>query len=47
MSESGLVPEPKQHEASVAEFVKDNSDYYSRQFEKIQGKTGFVFSWTA
>ncbi|MBX2879019.1 MAG: proline/glycine betaine ABC transporter permease [Granulosicoccus sp.] len=45
MSESGLIPERKQHDSSIAEFAKENSEYYSTQFEKIQGKTGFVLSW--
>ncbi len=30
---------------SVAEFAQDNADYYSTEFAKIQGKTGFTWSW--
>jgi len=45
MNESGMVPEPRALDSSVAEFAGENHGYYSRQFSKIQGKTGFVFSW--
>lgn len=29
----------------VASFAVENSDYYRREFSRIQGKTGFVYSW--
>ena len=45
MKESGLIPEPRALDSSVADFVRENDSYYSTQFSKIQGKNGFVFSW--
>lgn len=45
MSESGLIPEPRALDSTVAEFVKENNSYYGHHFTRIQGKTGFVFSW--
>ena len=30
---------------SVEEFAKENSQYYSAEFDKIQGTTGFPWSW--
>jgi len=45
MNETGLTPQPRSLDSSVAEFVGENENYYSRQFSKIQGKNGFVFSW--
>jgi glycine betaine/proline transport system permease protein len=30
---------------SVAAFAQDNAAYYQTEFEKIQGKTGFAWSW--
>jgi len=45
MNDSGLTPEPRTLDSSATEFVVENESYYSRQFSKIQGKNGFVFSW--
>ncbi len=45
MNESGTIPKPRALDSSVAEFSGENHQYYSRQFSKIQGKNGFVFSW--
>jgi glycine betaine/proline transport system permease protein len=45
MSDSGFTPEPRSLDSSVAEFVGENESYYSRQFSRIQGKTGFTLSW--
>ncbi|WP_166416601.1 ABC transporter permease [Cochlodiniinecator piscidefendens] len=30
---------------SVSAFVQENSTYYQAEFDKIQGKTGFTWSW--
>ncbi len=45
MTDTGLELGPKSLDSSVGEFVKENSDYYSTEFAKIQGKTGFAWSW--
>ncbi len=45
MQESGFSAEPKQLTSSVGDFVGANSDYYSREFEKIQSATEFPKSW--
>jgi len=42
---SGLVAGPSKVDLSIEEFAKDNSDYYAKQFAKIQGTNGFAFSW--
>lgn len=47
MNESGLTPEPRALDSSVEEFVKQNAPHYSREFSRIQGKNGFVFSWNS
>lgn len=45
MNDSGMTPKPSTLDSSVEEFARENSDYYSREFSRIQGKNGFVFSW--
>jgi len=44
-TDTGFEAGPGSLDSSVAEFVKENEPYYSRQFAKIQGTTGFAFSW--
>ena len=45
MTDTGLEAGPKSLEASVGEFAQENVDYYSEEFAKIQGTTGFPWSW--
>ncbi len=45
MTDTGLELGPKSLEASVGEFVQQNEEYYSEEFSKIQGTTGFAWSW--
>lgn len=45
MSDTGLELGPKSLDHSIGEFVKENEDYYTEQFAKIQGTTGFAWSW--
>ena len=45
MTETGLPAGPRATDSSVGQFVQQNDDYYSKQFAKIQGTTGFSFSW--
>ena len=45
MQESGFSAEPNALSSSVGDFVVDNSEYYSREFEKIQSATEFPKSW--
>ena len=45
MTETGLPAGPRSTDSSVGQFVQQNDDYYSKQFAKIQGTTGFSFSW--
>ncbi|MEM7172000.1 MAG: ABC transporter permease subunit [Pseudomonadota bacterium] len=45
MSDTGLELGPKSLDSSVGEFVKENEAYYSAEFAKIQGTTGFPWSW--
>jgi len=33
------------NELSVEKFAVTNGDYYAREFERIEGKTGFAWSW--
>ncbi|QAX30948.1 ABC transporter permease [Leisingera sp. NJS204] len=35
------------HGLSVEEFAVENGPYYAREFARIQGKTGFAWSWNA
>ncbi|MEE9333957.1 MAG: ABC transporter permease subunit [Granulosicoccaceae bacterium] len=45
MTDTGLEASPSSLDASVSEFAQENAQYYSTQFSKIQGTTGFAFSW--
>jgi len=45
MSESGLIPERRSAGTNIADFAVENTDYYERAFAKIQGTTGFAFTW--
>ncbi len=45
MTDSGLELGPSALDASIGEFVSENEDYYSGEFAKIQGTTGFAWSW--
>jgi len=47
MNDTGLEMGPRSLDSSVAEFVQENEPYYSKQFAKIQGTTGFAFSWNS
>ncbi len=44
-TDTGLELGPKALDSSVGEFVKTNEAYYSQEFAKIQGTTGFPWSW--
>ena len=43
--DSGLEAGPKTLESSIDNFVVQNVPYYKGEFAKLQGKTGFVFSF--
>ena len=45
MEESGFSAEPSKLGSSVGDFVVDNKEYYTREFEKIQSATEFPRSW--
>ncbi len=45
MTDSGLELGPSGLDASVGEFADQNQDYYTTEFAKIQGTTGFAWSW--
>ena len=45
MNDSGFEATPRSLDSSVAEFVQTNENYFTTQFAKIQGTTGFAFSW--
>ena len=45
MNDTGLELGPKSLDHSIGEFVQQNEGYYSKQFGKIQGTTGFAWSW--
>ncbi|MBX2826087.1 MAG: ABC transporter permease subunit [Gammaproteobacteria bacterium] len=45
MSESGLIPERRSAGTGIADFVVENTSYYERVFARIQGTTGFAFTW--
>ena len=45
MQETGFSAGPKALGSSVAEFVKENDGYYSKEFNKIQSATKFPWSW--
>jgi len=45
MTDTGLELGPKSLSASIDDFAKEKHDYYAQAFTKIQGKTGFAWSW--
>ena len=45
MQETGFSAAPNQLGASVSDFVKENDQYYSKEFNKIQSATSFPWSW--
>ena len=45
MQETGFSAEPSKLGSSVGEFVVENKDYYTREFNKIQSATEFPRSW--
>ena len=45
MTDTGLELGASDLDHSVGGFVKENEEYYSAEFEKIQGTTGFPWSW--
>ena len=45
MEESGFSAGPSKLGSSVGDFVVDNKDYYTREFEKIQSATEIPRSW--
>lgn len=45
MEESGFSAEPSKLGSSVGDFVVDNKEYYTREFEKIQSATQLPRSW--
>jgi len=44
-TDTGLELGPKSLASSVSDFVVEKDDYYNDAFAKIQGKTGFAWSW--
>ena len=44
-TDTGLELGPKSLSASIDDFAKEKHEYYAAEFEKIQGKTGFAWSW--
>ena len=44
-TDTGLELGPKSLSASIDDFAGENHEYYAAAFEKIQGKTGFAWSW--
>ncbi|MEM7293617.1 MAG: proline/glycine betaine ABC transporter permease, partial [Pseudomonadota bacterium] len=47
MQETGFSAEPNKLASSVGDFVVQNPDYYSSEFDKIQSSTGFARSWNS
>ena len=45
MTDTGLELGPKSLDSSIGEFAKENSEYYAVEFSKIQGTSGFPWSW--
>ncbi len=45
MTDTGLELGASELDHSVGGFAKENQDYYTGEFEKIQGTTGFPWSW--
>ncbi len=47
MTDTGLELGPKSLQSSIGDFVGENEDYYTLHFAKIQGTTGFSWSWNS
>ena len=45
MTDTGLELGASELDHSVEGFAKENASYYEAEFEKIQGTTGFAWSW--
>lgn len=45
MTDTGLELGASTQDSSVEEFAKVNKEYYATEFKKIQGTTGFAWSW--
>ena len=45
MTDTGLELGASDEDTSVAAFAEENQAYYTAEFEKIQGTTGFAWSW--
>ncbi|MEM7426961.1 MAG: proline/glycine betaine ABC transporter permease [Pseudomonadota bacterium] len=45
MTDTGLELGASDEDTSVGAFVVESQDYYTEEFEKIQGTTGFAWSW--
>ncbi|ETX05163.1 MAG: hypothetical protein ETSY2_24635, partial [Candidatus Entotheonella gemina] len=45
MQDTGSIVEPSKLTSSVSDFVGEQPDYYSREFDKIQSATRFPWSW--
>ncbi len=45
MATTGLEAEPKKLASSVGEFVDLNAAYYTREFDRIQSATKFLWTW--
>jgi len=45
MTDTGLELGASNLDATVGEFAKENQSYYTTEFEKIQGTTGFPWTW--
>ena len=45
MTDTGLELGASTLDSSIGEFVQQNEDYYTKEFAKIQGTTGFPWSW--
>ena len=47
MQETGFSAEPDKLGSTIADFVGENQEYYSREFDKIQSSTKFPLSWNS
>lgn len=47
MTDTGLELGASKHDHSIGGFVEDNPDYYTAEFQKIQGTTGYAWSWNS
>ena len=45
MTDTGLELGASEGDHSAGGFARENADYYTAEFEKIQGTTGFAWSW--